>query len=351
MNISGVTAWQVDLKLKEPYTIAYETYNTASNVFCKLETDEGICGYGCAAPDADVTGETAAQVLDTFNTDISPLIYNGNPLHRVRFLEQLRPLILTRPATLAMVDMAFWDLMGKICAQPVFHLLGSYRDSIPTSITIGILPLSQTIEHAKEFVKKGFRILKVKGGLDVDADCERMIKIRETLGKDVILRFDANQGYTVEQALTFARCVADVGIEMIEQPTPKEHPEWLSQVKLATEIPVMADESLLNLSDAYLLAGHRWVDMINIKLMKVGGISEALRINAVARSAGQSAMAGCMDESALAIAAGLHFTLAQPNARFADLDGHLDLLDDPFDGAVILKNGVLYPSQKPGLGF
>lgn len=351
MKISAVKVWRVDMKLKEPYTIAYETYDTASNVFCRLETDEGISGYGCAAPDLEVTGETAADVLDAFNTDILPLIQDGDPLHRVRFLEQLKDLIITRPSAIAMLDMALWDLTAKICGLPVYQLLGSFRDRIPTSITIGILSLRQTLEHAREFIKQGFRILKVKGGLDVQADCERMIKIREAVGKNVILRFDANQGYTVEQALAFSRGVKDAGIEMMEQPTPKEHPQWLSQVKKDSDIPVMADESLVNMSDAYLLARHAWVDMVNIKLMKVGGISEALRINAVARAAGQTAMVGCMDESALAIAAGLHVALSQPNVTMADLDGHLDLLDDPFEGAVILKDGVLYPSRKPGLGF
>jgi L-alanine-DL-glutamate epimerase-like enolase superfamily enzyme len=167
----------------------------------------------------------------------------------------------------------------------------------------------------------------------------------------VELRFDANQGFTVEQTLDLLDRAKQARLQLIEQPTPKGRPEMMATISRRVEIPVMADESIMSLRDAFRLAKNDLVDMVNVKLMKVGGISEALHVNAVARAAGYEVMVGCMDESGLSIAAGLHFALARPNVVFADLDGHLGLSGDPAATAVELRDGYLYPTGQPGLGF
>ncbi len=351
MRIARVEAWPVVMKLAVPYAIAYEKVETTTNVFVRVETSGGPTGFGCAAPDLPVTGETPEDVLAAIGGAGADTLRGTDPLRTAKQQEALRPHLASKPSAYAALDMALYDILGKSAGLPLWKLLGGFRRSFLTSITIGILPVSETVEEARRHVASGFRALKIKGGLSVEEDTERVLRVREAVGPKIELRFDANQGYTVEGSLRFVEMARAAKLELIEQPTSKSEPDLLGRVTSRVPLPIMADESLRTLLDAFRLARRDLVDMVNIKLMKVGGIGEALLINAVARSAGLEVMVGCLDEAALAIAAGLHFALARPNVAYCDLDGHLDLVGDPSAGAVLLKDGVLYPTDKPGLGF
>jgi L-alanine-DL-glutamate epimerase-like enolase superfamily enzyme len=251
---------------------------------------------------------------------------------------------------MAMVDMALHDILARKAKLPLYQLLGGFRHEVQTSITIGILPLRETLEQAGYYLKKGFSIVKLKGGAHLPDDIEKIQKLREKLGYDFFLRFDANQGYNTEESVEFISKTKSANIEILEQPTSRKREERLGEVSQIIDVPVMADESIKTLKDAFRLASNDWIDMVNIKIMKVGGILESQHINSVAKAAGLEVMVGCIDECALGISAGLHFTLSRPNIEYADLDGHLDLLEDPFTDLFKLKNGILYPSNYPGLG-
>lgn len=350
MRIRAVTARRVDMPLAEPYQIAYETVDAAANVLLRLDAGR-LSGWGCAAPDLPVTGESPEDTLALLAGPVAEALAGADPLRPVAVLRRLKPLLEGRPAARAAVDMALWDLTGRTAGLPLWRLFGGFRTRIRTSVTVGILPRTETVARCRDHVAAGFRCLKLKGGLDPDGDAERLRAVREAVGPRIELRFDANQGYTLEQFRRFMAASAPAGLELIEQPTSRHLPELMGRVTSESALPIMADESLMDLRDAFRIARRDLADMVNIKLMKVGGLTRALDIDAVARAAGLEVMVGCMDEAALGIAAGLHFALARPNVHYADLDGHLDLRDDPTDGAVVLKDGWLYPADGPGLGW
>ncbi len=339
------------MELKEPYTIAYETVAKTTNVFFRIVTNTGVSGLGCAAPDEVVTRETPETVLKALVDVVGPIFKNCDPLRRMSLITRLRKHLPDAPSARAAADMALHDLLGKAAGLPLWRVLGGFRRSIATSITIGILEEKETVRRARDFVERGFGAIKIKGGRDFEEDAEKVLRVREAVGPRIEIRFDANQGYTVDQALAFVERTKTATVAIFEQPTPRESPDLMGRMVAETGVAIMADESLMSLRDAFALARRDLTDMVNVKLMKVGGIDEALQINAVALSARLEVMVGCMDESALSIAAGLHYALARPNVAYADLDGHLDLVEDPAAGAVILRHGRLFPAGGNGLGF
>ena len=349
LKIKNVSYERLEFNLSEPYTIAYETVSKSVNFILKIETDTLHVGYGCAAPDKVVTGETPGDVEKAIVSIIIPFLKEKNAYMTANILEEFKKLLPYRTSALAMVDMALSDLMSRKFETPLYKYLGGYRHSIPTSITIGISSIEDTLKIAEEYIKQGFFILKVKGGLIVEEDIEKLTRLRENF-KDIQLRFDGNQGYTVKEAIAFFEATKHLNIEIFEQPTKEGEDTMLGQVTNKIDIPVMADESIKTLKDTFRLAQNGIIDMVNIKLMKVGGIREAIYINSVAKSAGLEAMIGCIDECGLGISAGLHFALSTKNIQYADLDGHLDLMEDPFKGLFTLHKGVLYPTNSFGLG-
>jgi L-alanine-DL-glutamate epimerase-like enolase superfamily enzyme len=351
MQLTRLEAWPVHLQLSEPYTIAYETVESATNIFLRLHTNSSLVGHGCAAPDPVVTGETPQGVLTALQDVAGPALTGLNPTRPAAVLGRLREVLGFGPSTLAALDMAVLDLLGQCSGLPLWKLLGGSRDRICTSMTIGILDEKETVEQARRWLRQGFTFLKLKGGRDVAEDVARVRQVRAAVGPDVRLAFDANQGYSIEDTLTFLRDSAPARLAFLEQPTPRQAPAWLGQVQQQSPVPIMADESLITPAEALALAAGRLVQLVNVKLMKVGGIHAALAIDAIAEAAGIGTMVGCLDEAALGIAAGLHFALGRPNVVYADLDGHFALLADPSAGSVCCRDGFLYPSDQPGLGI
>lgn len=350
MKITSIEAVRLEMPLAVPYTIAYETVSQSTNIILKIVTDMGLVGWGCAAPDVHVTNESAQDVVTNVNAVVEPVLIGQSPFHIARLMHQLKMQIATSASTLAMVDMALYDLLAQKADLPLYNVLGGYRDCIQTSITIGIAPLNETLDEVAYYRKMGFNIIKLKGGIHLEEDIEKICLLREKYGYDFLLRFDANQGYTPDQSVEFMNRTQQYQVEIFEQPTSPADEAELEAMYDDENVLIMADESMKNLKDAYGLSQDDLTHLLNIKLMKVGGILESIRINAVAKAAGMKVMVGCLDECSLGIAAGLHFALSSQNVAYADLDGHIALLNDPFSDLFHLKAGVLYPSGASGLG-
>lgn len=353
MKITHCEIWPVTLTLEEPFTIAYSTTESTVNYFVRIDTDAGISGFGCSAYDEEVTGENEHTVGKALRDIAAPLLIGEDPLAYAPLLDRLYAQIPDQPTAMASIDMALFDILGKKAGMPLYRLLGSARRSIKSSITIGIQPVPMVVEKAKMWVSRGYRALKVKGGVSIEDDIEKLKKIREVVGGDVQIYFDANQGYSLAEAVRCMGALDAVGAEFIEQPCLKNDLGQFSTLRGMTDttVPVMADEAVLGPEHVLDVIAAGGADLYNIKLAKTGGIWRAMRLDAVARASGARTMVGCMDEAGLGIAAALHVALSCPNVKYADLDGHVEFIDDPSYHAVKIIDGYVYPNDAPGLGF
>jgi L-alanine-DL-glutamate epimerase-like enolase superfamily enzyme len=350
MKITGVTVWKENLELTRPYTIAYETVSTVENLFVLLEADGGIVGIGAGSPAEDVTGETIGACENALTEHLETLVKGRDIRYFRSMLRDLGQVLGKTPAAMAAADIALHDLVARAAGLPLADLLGRSHQGLETSITIGIKPLMETLDEAREYVSRGFSILKVKTGLDVDQDIERVRRLSEIYGSGIRMRVDANQGYDADALRLFHEKTAGL-VEFIEQPLKTSDLAGMRSMPPAVCRISAADECLLSPATALdLFCPPRPFGIFNIKLMKCGGISPGLEIASMAAHAGIDLMWGCMDESIVSIAGALHAALASGATRYLDLDGSLDLARDIVSGGFILENGYLRTTDEPGLG-
>ena len=340
--------WQGrELPRKERFATSRHASDVAHVVFLRLEAD-GIEGWGAASP-SDVTGETPETVADALARLAAKI--KGLEFERGRDVaDEMDAILPGNPAAKAAIDMAVFDALAKARGQPLYKMLGPARELAMTDRTVGLMPVEEAVAKAKEYVAQRFRAIKIKLAGKADEDAERVAGIRTALGNHILLRVDANQAYTYRHALQFAKQAYGYVVEFLEQPLPAADLEGMRDLTESSPIPVMADESVLSPHDAATIGWGKCARLVNLKLMKTGGISRAIEAGAICESAGMPTMVGCNAESSLSIAAGLHFALSQKNVRFVDLDAHFNLAEDPASG-LACDDGYLRPSYKPGLGM
>jgi L-alanine-DL-glutamate epimerase-like enolase superfamily enzyme len=354
VRIRSVSAARERFPLTRPYAIAGQApVVEVENAVVRIEADDGLAGFGAGSPGEHVTGETFEACLSALAPDNVEWLIGRDVRSLPAICRESAERFPRTPAARAAVDIALHDLLARRAGLPLVEMLGRAHEALPTSITIGIKPLAETLEEADEYLGRGFRTLKVKIGDSLEEDVERLFKLRERVGRSAAIRVDANVGYTPEETRRFFELSAIVDLELVEQPVPREAFERLRDLPAAWRRKIAADESLHGERDALALAGPPGdpaCGIYNIKLMKCGGVWPALRIAAIADTAGVALMWGCMDESRISIAAALHAAFSSPATRYLDLDGSLDLARDVVSGGFTLEDGVMRTTDAPGLG-
>jgi len=333
-----------------PLTISRGTTAQTTNVWVRIEAD-GVEGWGEASPFSIGDHRQPTETLLQAFAEARELLAELHPLQRQQAETRLRE-AGTPSAVRAALDMAMLDWLGKRVGQPLWLLLGLDRQRIvPTSVTIGINPPEVARQRVRDWLQlTNARALKIKLGNPegIEADQAMFEAVREAVAtfaqRPIALRVDANGGWQLADAIQMCKWLAAREVQYVEQPLRRGEEDALTELYRHSPIPLFIDESCFDSRDVARLADR--VHGVNIKLMKCGGITEALRIVHTARALGLQVMYGCYSDSSLAISAAAQIA---PLADHLDLDSHLNLVNDPFEGAR-LHEGRIIPSNAPGLG-
>ncbi len=350
MKITRIKTEKLKLELLKPVRVTFGTIEHCETMLVKIETDEGIVGYGEGAPFEFVTGETIDTAISVTQM-LGQKLIGYNPIEIARIHHVMDSTIQGNPSSKAAIDMAIYDITSKKMGVPLYKMLGGYRNQFDTDITIMIDEPAQMAKEAAALAEKGFKILKIKVGLNAQEDIERIREIRKAVGSEVKIRVDANQGWNVPEAIAAINAMEQYKLDAVEQPVASWNRNGLAEIKRKVRIPIMADESVFTPQDAFELVGNKAVDFLNIKLMKCGGIYKANMINVIGETTGVECMLGCMLESKVALTAAASFIAANKNVTKADIDSIMHIKENNIKGGVRIENGVVYLSEAPGLGI
>ena len=348
-KITKVDIYYYDLPFFEPFKISIAEMTEALNVLVCLHTNQGIVGWGEACPFPAITGDTQATSIAAAK-DIAELVTGQDALNYVKIINAINSFIPHNPSIKAAFDMALFDILGKAADLPLYKLLGGAKNSFETDLTISLHTPEETAIRGLEAVKKGFKTIKAKVGVSMESDVARIKALREAIGPEINIRIDANQAWSMPEAIKNLDRLTEYNIQLVEQPVPGWDLDGLKQVRQSVKIPVMADEALFSPADALKLIKSEAADYLNIKLMKAGGILPCLKIAYLGEAAGLPCMVGCMMESNLSISAGAHLHASQSNIIFADLDTSFFLKTDPVIGGIKINKGIVTLPEQSGIG-
>ena len=353
MKIDRIEIGEVAIPLRTPFKTALRTVDAVNDILIRIVTNDGTSGYGEAPPTAVITGETKASIREAIMQYIAPSIIGMEISDLDSIMRRLHASIVKNTSAKAAVDMAVYDLYAKALGQPLYKVLGGAKRKIETDLTISANPVDEMVRDSLQADQDGFGILKVKVGKGGIKDVESLLAIRKAVGPDILIRVDANQGWSPKEAVRIIRLLEDKDMqaELVEQPVNAHDLAGLKFVTQQVQTPILADESVFSVKDALHIIQTQSADLINIKLMKTGGIHEALKICAVAETYGVDCMIGCMLESKISVSAAAHLAAAKNIITMVDLDGPSLCRMDVYEGGPLFSGSTIKMGDANGIGI
>lgn len=358
MKITDISIGTISIPLITPFKTALRTVDRIQDLIVRVTLDSGETGYGEAPPTAVITGETSQSIAAAIRDYLAPAVLGLDAGNRDELFGRLDRAMAKNTSAKAALDIAVHDAAARAMDLPLFRFLGrkapgQVRNVLETDLTISVNNPETMAADARAAVSRGFRILKVKVGKGGAEDVERVRRVRGAAGPGAVLRIDANQGWTPEEAVRTIGMMEDAGlnIELVEQPVSCHDFKGMQYVTAHTVTPVLADESVFSPEDAARIIEEHGADWINIKLMKTGGIYPAEKICDMAEQAGVSCMMGCMLESAVSVSGAAHLAAARPVISLCDLDGPSLCAENPYTGGPVYREQQILLPETPGIGI
>ena len=353
MKITEVRLGKLSVPLRVPFKTALRTVNSVEDVIVELRTDTGAVGYGEAPPTGAVTGDTSGAIIGAIQDHIAKSILGRDVDDFEDLLQTVQKCIVKNTSAKAAVDIALWDLYGQLYGIPVYKLMGGARKHIVTDITISVNDPEEMARDAVSAVERGYDCLKVKVGANPTLDVARLAAVRQAVGNDVCIRIDANQAWQPKEAVRILNQMQERGLalEFVEQPVKAQDLAGMKYVTERSYVPVLADESVFSPEDALKIMQMGAADMVNIKLMKCGGLYNALKIVSAAEVYGVECMIGCMLEAKISVNAAVELACAKKIITRIDLDGPVLCSEDPIIGGAVFNEKNITVSDGPGLGI
>jgi len=349
--ISKVEIYQSPIKLVEPFVISLGPMEYAQNVIVVIHTNQGFTGFGECSPFMTINGESMDTCFVVAEY-LATVLKGKNPVDIEACTEAMDKCIYGNSSIKSAFDMALYDIAAQQAGVPLYKYLGGENDKeIRIDYTVSLGETAKMVEDAKKIIAGGFEIIKIKVGHSKEKDVESIRLIREAIGPDILLRLDANQGWSAAETPQILKELVPYNIQHCEEPIPRWDFMELPEIRKNSPIPIMADETCCDHHDAKRLIEMEACDRINIKLSKSSGIFKALKIAKLAEAADMEIQVGGFLETRLGFTASAHLSLASKNIVYYDFDTPLMMVEDPVIGGIQYDNtGKITMPETPGLG-